>query len=118
MESTIPASTGVNHQNKVRSSCHMNTPQINPTSVCHQCRATAEPGHTVRHAFLRTPAHADAEQVGDDEKGVPEHQERRVQRRENGFADNAQRGARQTAERAAALPVKRKVNERERLRQT
>ena len=75
------------------------------------------PRRAVRRAFLRTPAHVDAEQIGDDELRVPEHQDRRVQRGEKGFAGNTQRGARQTAEGPPAFPVEREVNKRERLRQ-
>ena len=69
-----------------------------------------QPRRAVGGAFLRRPADADAEQVGDDEARVPEHQQRRVQRGKNGFADDAGRGARQAAEGAAARPVIREVN--------
>ena len=57
MESTMPASTGVNHQNSVWSSCHMNTPQTSPISVCPQCRRTRkEPRRAVRARVFAAPS--------------------------------------------------------------
>ena len=41
MESTMPANTGVNHQNRYRFSRHMNAPQTRPISVWPQCRRMA-----------------------------------------------------------------------------
>ncbi len=39
----MPASTGVNHQNSVGPSHHMNAPHTSPMSVCPQCRRSAKP---------------------------------------------------------------------------
>ncbi len=71
------------------------------------------PGDAVRRALLRPPLHADTQQDGPHELGMPQHLQRSVQGRKDGFGQRAGSGVPQAAEGATTRAVHGQVQQRQ-----